>query len=418
MKRSIRLTPRGRGFLAVAAALLIVAYSASSRLLLLSACLLVSLVVTAALLARFRSLALDVTRTFSPAPVAATVTTTVTIETRNLARQRSAPLYWNDTLPWRPYATDAVALGSIPSRTRSLRPVRLEYDLTPPRRGIYRVGPLAVAYSDPFGIAVGFMSLGSDDELVVTPLVAELPSTGVWLEAPDGAARLVQSTSTGNTDDLMTREYRRGDALRRVHWRASARHGELMVRQEEQRAFPEATIVIDSRSHGYRDVHATLANPDAGEFSNAFEWAVTMLASLGVHLHRSGFAVHVRESSAKQVVELDESARHGTEEEFLLSLARLSLSDASGAPEAAAMQQPAGPVFALISEPDEATLSWLLTLRKPFELGVVFVVGARYRVTGELGAAGWRVIPVDTYTDPLAAWALLAEELGLSNALR
>ena len=45
----------------------------------------------------------------------------------------------------------------------------------------------------------------------------------------------------------MTREYRHGDPMRRVHWAATARHGELMVRQEESVTTPEATIILDQR---------------------------------------------------------------------------------------------------------------------------------------------------------------------------
>ena len=51
-------------------------------------------------------------------------------------------------------------------------------------------------------------------------------------------------------DDVMTREYRHGDPMRRVHWAATARHGELMVRQEESVTTPEATIILDQRSGG------------------------------------------------------------------------------------------------------------------------------------------------------------------------
>jgi uncharacterized protein (DUF58 family) len=416
--RSIRLTTRGKVFLAVGAVFAIVAYGASNSLLLLVACLLGSLTLIAALLARFRSMKLGIVRRFAPSPVSATTPTTVTIDTTNLASLRSAPLYWNDTLPWRPLATDPKHLSPLAGTGSSWgRYSKLSYELTPPRRGVFRIGPLAVAYSDPFGLAVGFMTIGDKDELVVTPLVTELPQSGVWLEAPDGAARLVQASGVGNSDDLMTREYRRGDALRRVHWRASARHGELMVRQEEQRAYPEATIVIDTREAGYRDHHGVQTISRASNaYSAGFEWAVTMLASLGVHLHREGFVVHIAETSEPQVIELaDDESRLGREQDFLLSLASLQLMRDYGRPAAAPAE---GPVFAIVSEPDADTLAWLLSLRRPFEIGVVFLVGASRGVAAELSLGGWRVIPVDTNTSPALAWRVLAEELGALSAGR
>ena len=388
-----------------------IAYVQGNQLLLLVACLLVSLVVLAALLARFRSMRLGITRTFSPAPVSATTTTTVTIDATNLAGIRSAPLYWNDSLPWRPMATDAVRLdplGSTNARAAA-RKARLSYRLTPPRRGVFGIGPLSVAYSDPFGIAVGFMSIGAKSELVVTPYVSDLPLSGLWLEAPDGSARLVQATGVGNADDLMTREYRRGDALRRVHWRASARHGELMVRQEEQRSYPEATIVLDTRASGYPDAAA-----HDGYESESFEWGVSMFASLGVHLHRSGFIVHVRESAEGQVIELaDDEARMGRESDFLLSLAAISLRDEYGAP--ATVSAAEGPVFAIVTEPERATLEWMTQQKRPFELGVVFLVGAALSVASTFEDAGWHVINVEPWTDPGFAWGILADTLGLTR---
>ena len=49
-------------------------------------------------------------------------------------------------------------------------------------------------------------------------------------------------------DDVIPRAYRDGDELRRVHWRSTARYGELMVRREEQRWRNRATVLLDSRS--------------------------------------------------------------------------------------------------------------------------------------------------------------------------
>lgn len=416
--RSIRLTTRGKVFGVLGMVLVVIAYGGKNSLLLLVGCLLLVLLVIAALLARYRSMRLGMSRTFAPSPVAALSSTTVTIDASNLATLRSAPLYWNDTLPWRPLATDPVHLLPLSGQnSRTGRTARLSYELTPPRRGVFGIGPLAVAYSDPFGLAVGFMNVGAKSELIVTPQVVDLPNTGVWLEAPDGEARLVQASGVGNSDDLMTREYRRGDALRRVHWRASARHGELMVRQEEQRSYPEATVIIDTRAASYRDHHGWL-NVTSGDDveSEGFEWAVTMLASLGLHLHRSGFVVHVAETAEKQVVELaDEEQRQAREEDFLLSLAALELQSDTGRPTGTAAD---GPVFAIVSEPDAETLAWLQSMRRPLELGVVFLVGANRSVAQQLSLGGWRVVPVDTRTHPALAWRVLAEDLGANNAGR
>jgi len=80
-----------------------------------------------------------------------------------------------------------------------------------------------------------------------------------------------------------------------VHWRASAHHGDLMVRQEEQRSHSEASILLDTRRSGYRDANSL--HPLAAAESDRFEWAVGFAASLVVHLQHSGFLVHMHESA-------------------------------------------------------------------------------------------------------------------------
>ena len=85
-------------------------------------------------------------------------------------------------------------------------------------------------------------------------------------------------TAAAGDDDVIPRAYRDGDELRRVHWRSTARYGELMVRREEQRWQDRAVLILDSR----RSAHIG-SGP-----SSSFEFAVSAAASIGVHLARSG----------------------------------------------------------------------------------------------------------------------------------
>jgi uncharacterized protein (DUF58 family) len=90
-------------------------------------------------------------------------------------------------------------------------------------------------------------------------------------------------TAAAGDDDVIPRAYRNGDELRRVHWRSTARYGELMVRREEQRWQDRAVLILDSR----RSAH-TGSGP-----SSSFEFAVSAAASIGVHLARQGLDGHL-----------------------------------------------------------------------------------------------------------------------------
>ena len=246
---------------------------------------------------RVRRPKFEVIRLFSPPVVSAGGLTRVTVRVRNIGSSASTPLLWNDAIPWaqpmEPHALDTIGIGSALKRVRAV-----DYELFPPRRGLYPIGPFVVEYEDPFGMVNAVLAVGEADRLVVVPDVVELPPGGPTLADGEGTAQLVQRTVTGNDDDLTTREYRPGDALRRVHWRASARHGELMVRQEEHRSHPDARIIVDTRQSGYPD-----AVPDPGDtwsptaHSESFEWVVRMTASLGAHLESAGFRVLIEETA-------------------------------------------------------------------------------------------------------------------------
>lgn len=151
------------------------------------------------------------------------------------------------------------------------------YRLVGNERGRYRVGPLLVRSLDPFGLAHNDMAFASTTEIAVTPRVHEL---GRLRAGAAGASAESHSARAGlvGQDDVLVREYRRGDDVRRVHWRSTARVGDLMVRREEQSWQPTTRMLIDNR----RSAHA-----GQGPHSS-FEWAVSAAASAGLALLAHG----------------------------------------------------------------------------------------------------------------------------------
>jgi hypothetical protein len=139
--------------------------------------------------------------------------------------------------------------------------------------------------------------------------------------------------------------------------------------------------------------------------SEAFEWSVRMLASLGIHLDGSGFQVAVEETTAAQLDQLGERWDGSRREGFLTSLAAVTLVDAgSSRPPHTSAQQPAGPVFAIVGDPEDLTVDWLIHHRRAGDAAIAFLVEPRSQVLTRLGDAGWLCVPVHAWQDPAAAW--------------
>ena len=406
--------------------MLVVATFLSSKFILISALFLLFLLLASAIVVRWRKLSLTATRSFHPAAVESGSSATVTLVVSNVGNSRSAAATWRDALPWSPGWTERGKLSSLVSHrerySNSGNMARLDYRLTPPRRGIFEIGPLSVEATDPFGLVSGSVDIAGTHGLVVTPRVELLPGSGISIDAGDGASRIVQRSAHGSEDDLMTREYRRGDALRRVHWRASARHGELMVRQEEPRNRPEARIILDTRIDGYSDLVEGSDDPRSlHPESAAFEWVVSLVASVGLHLDNGGYAVTVIESAGHQLEQPGEKrGMDATDSAFLDSLAgiRLVRSLESEDDDGRAANRPdaaLAPIFAIVAQPQQSTLEWMARHRRPYEKGIAIVLEGGTSID-TFDTAGWTCVSASIDDSPAAVWAAATRGTATSTA--
>src|SRR4051794_4498148 len=230
---------------------------------------------------------LTCTRRLDPVRVNAGNPAQVLLRLQNVSRLPTGLMLAEDTVPY--------MLGGRPrfvlDRVLPQRSVDVEYTVRSQLRGRFRVGPLTVRVTDPFGLCEVARSFSASDVLVVTPHVVGLPDTrlgGDWVGAGESRAR---SVATSGEDDAATREYRQGDDLRRIHWRSTARRGELMVRREEQPWQSRAALLVDCRG----GVH----HGDGP--ASSLEWAVSAAASIGLHLSKAGFTIRVVGDSGDEV---------------------------------------------------------------------------------------------------------------------
>lgn len=395
--RDLTLTLRGGVLLGVAIVALSVAYLTDWPELLIVAVFCGIPPVLALVLVVVLRPHVTVTRSVSPSTLTAGGTGTAVLRLRNGSKVAALPALWSDRLPWHPGHTPLEPLQALPPGSA----VTLRYGFEPPVRGILRLGPLQTEVQDPFGLARARFTLGDEERIVVAPASVALAQGSIDLASTSGAARLFDHHALAGEHDVMTRDYRPGDALRRVHWKASAHHGELMVREDEKHSHSEAVVLLDTRRHAYRDV-ATSSAPNQPESAH-FEWALSMVASLRDHWAAAGLKVNIAETAVRQLAD----ASHP--DAFVEGLAkiRLSYQDASSI-RLADTQQQQGTLIAILDEPDARTVAEVLDQGGSFTTAAVLFLGEpRQELAARMAHAGWVSHVVRDGESVAQAWAEL-----------
>ncbi|CAM5290044.1 DUF58 domain-containing protein [Leifsonia shinshuensis] len=372
---------------------------------------------------------LTVARSFHPDVVAVGEQATIVTTARNQAARPSPPARWRE---YAPAGIDVQGSAPFPrlgahqvNVAHGRDTVVLRQDIVARTRGSHPVGPLIVSRTDPFGIAYAEYAVGQPRQFLVTPRVVPLSSGELDVAHSEGAEHELQRHSIPSADELIAREYRPGDPLRRVHWRATARHDKLMVRQEEQRSNPEAWILMDTRpAPAAAVVIRPPAAPGAAEPEDAlFETLVELVASVGVHLLDEGFVLSVVETAPRQLSGRSGAGRTGTLGSITptydrgtadrLLLADLAAVDATPAARDDAVAELASglrragravPIFAVLLDgtPELGSLAGLRGMGDP---AVAFIgAGAAPEVEEVLADAGWLCVPFAAGDDPAECW--------------
>ncbi|MEU9592176.1 DUF58 domain-containing protein [Streptomyces sp. NPDC048193] len=273
------LTTRGRSFLAAGIAAAICAFVLGQDDLLRVGLLLGVLpLVCATVLYRTRY-RVSGSRRLTPGRVPAGSEARVHLRIDNVSRLPTGLLMLQDRVPYVLGPRPRFVLDRVEPGGRREVSYRVRSDL----RGRYPLGPLQLRLTDPFGMCELTRSFSTYDDLSVIPRVEPLPPVRLSGEATGYGDGRQRSLALAGEDDVIPRGYRYGDDLRRVHWRSTARYGELMVRREEQPQRARCTVLLDTRGAAFEG-----AGPDS-----AFEWAVAGAASVLVHMLERGYSVRL-----------------------------------------------------------------------------------------------------------------------------
>jgi uncharacterized protein (DUF58 family) len=200
---------------------------------------------------------------------------------------------WNESTLPTPLPGRAIGIGGNSSRQWQTR-------LPLQRRGSYRLGALRVRTGDPFGLFTSEMVVGQPTWIVVFPRVHALPHWRLPPSPVDGTAPSRRRFEAASPLVSSIRPYVHGDAINRIHWLTSVRHGELHVKEFDVEQTADLWILLDLD----RSAHAGVGD------NASVEVAVSAAASIAVQTLVENRAVGPTVSSRRQhVLTLDRGTR-------------------------------------------------------------------------------------------------------------
>lgn len=188
---------------------------------------------------------LNVRRIVSPAMVAVGEPARVDIQLANVGRQASPYLQL-----WEPVGQN----GGAPMQLAKLGPGQAAgaaYRVPTARRGLVRIGPLRALRRDVLGLSQRTTTLAGTEEVLIVPHRIALPFPSVGSSGRLGQHLRMKSWGQTGSEFHSLREYVRGDDIRRINWKATARATSLIVRETALEGIRRCTVVLDTSESQY-----------------------------------------------------------------------------------------------------------------------------------------------------------------------
>ncbi|QDT16982.1 DUF58 domain-containing protein [Alienimonas californiensis] len=186
--------------------------------------------------------------------------------------------------------TAAVVFARVPPRERQTGVYRFE----PRTRGPHALGPVTLSTAFPMGLVRREIVARDEAEMLVLPPLGAM--THLWdrrgARADEPAHHARPRKGLFEDEFYQLREYRPGDGSRAIHWRSSAKAGELMVREYHESRDRDLVVLLDLHADG----------PPGLETENTEERAASLAATIVTeHLRRHGGAtLSLRTAGAEQ----------------------------------------------------------------------------------------------------------------------
>jgi uncharacterized protein (DUF58 family) len=178
----------------------------------------------------------------------------VRVRVKNVGKVTIAWVLLEDLLPENAQRHKKVSLKGKRFKIGMIRPEKslaMKYLITFLMRGYYQIGPTILETGDLFGLHRRHRVITKASYVLVYPKVIPLPKYDFASQRPIGEVTLAHRLFEDPTRNAGVRPYQVGDPLQRVHWRATARTGELQCRVFDPTTLAGASILVDFHKEGY-----------------------------------------------------------------------------------------------------------------------------------------------------------------------
>ncbi len=151
------------------------------------------------------------------------------------------------------------------------------FTLKAKKRGLYKIGPLRWEMGDFLGYQLTKGEL-KELEVYIYPKILDLEELGFASRLPFGSSKWPQPIYKDPYRTAGIREYQSADRMNQIHWKASAKTGELKSRKNESTVSVDTALVLNMSQEDY----------GLKFLERKTELAVTAAASMAYYLNRSG----------------------------------------------------------------------------------------------------------------------------------
>lgn len=179
---------------------------------------------------------------------------------------------------------------------------RLNYRCLCPQRGRYDLGPMIAYFFDPLGLFYFKEIYPIYSETYVYPKTFNIRKFPTLNKGSSPWMGVETSRVSGDDDEFYgVREYRRGDPIKKIHWMASARKNQLIVKEFQRQSFFRATILFNlEKEDNFGEGKETVA-----------EYTIKIVASIAQYLTHLGVSIEVISHAGETVhIPFNKGAEH------------------------------------------------------------------------------------------------------------